>query len=90
MPPVSFQQLYDDVVEDQKIKDGIKALVEAKSSSKELDMSEVPNYLVDYYLPLAEYYSNLVDKFRPNIDNEGISERLNRFFYETVTGRNLK
>ena len=86
MPPVSFQQLYEDVVEDQKIKDGIKALVEAKSSGKELDMSEVPQYLVDFYLPLAEYYSALVGKFRPDIDNEGISEHLNRFFYETVTG----
>lgn len=86
MPPVSFQQLYEDVVKDQKIKDGIKALVKAKSSGKELDMSEVPQYLVDFYLPLAEYYSDLVGKFRPDCDNEGISERLNRFFYETVTG----
>ena len=49
-------------------------------------MSEVPKYLVDYYLPIAEYYSDLVGKFRPNIENEGVSERLNRFFYETVTG----
>lgn len=86
MPPVSFQQLYEEIVEDPTIKDGIKALVEAKSSGKEMDMSEVPQYLVDFYLPFAEYYSNLVGKFRPNIDNEGITERLNRFFYETVTG----
>ena len=73
-------------MEDQKIKDGINALVEAKTSGKEMDMSEVPQYMVDFYLPLAEYYSNLVGKFRPNIDNEGITERLNRFFYEMVTG----
>lgn len=86
MPPVSFQELYEEIVEDQKIKDGIKALVKAKSSGKEMDMSEVPQYMVDFYLPLAEYYSNLVGKFRPNIDNEGITERLNRFFYEMVTG----
>ena len=86
MPPVSFQELYEEIVEDQKIKDGINALVEAKTSGKEMDMSEVPQYMVDFYLPLAEYYSNLVGKFRPNIDNEGITERLNRFFYEMVTG----
>lgn len=86
MPPVSFQELYDVVVEEQKIKDGIRDLVKAKSSGKEMDMSEVPKYLVDYYLPIAEYYSELVGKFRPDFDNEGISGRLNRFFYETVTG----
>ena len=49
-------------------------------------MSEVPQYLVDFYLPLAEYYSNLVGKFRPDVDYEGLTERLNRFFYETVAG----
>ena len=49
-------------------------------------MREVPQYLVDYYLPIAEYYSNIVGNFRPGIDHEGITERLNHFFYETVTG----
>ena len=53
---------------------------------KEKDMSEVPQYLVGYYNPLAEYYSDIVGKFRPECNNEGVSERLNRFFYETVTG----
>ena len=86
LPPVSFQKLYEEIVEGLKIKDGIKKLVEAKSSDKEKDMSEVPQYLVDYYLPIAEYYSDLVGKYRPSIKNEGVSERLNRFFYETVTG----
>ena len=86
LPPVSFQKIYEEIVEGQKIKDGIKELADAKSSGKEKDMSEVPKYLVDYYLPIAEYYSDRVGKFRPNIDNEGVSERLNRFFYETVTG----
>ena len=90
MPPVSFQQLYDEVVEDHKIKDGIKQLVDTKSSGKEMDMNEVPEYLVDYYLPLAENYSELVGKFHPNCDNEGITERLNRFFYEIVTGRSIE
>lgn len=86
LPPVSFQQLYEDIVEEQKIKDGIKALVQAKSSGKEMDMSEVPQYLVDYYIPLAGYYSDLVGEFRPKCDNEKNAERLDRFFYETVTG----
>ena len=67
------------------IKDSIKELVNYKSSGKEMDMSEVPEYLVDYYLPLAEYYSGLVGKFRPEVDNSGISESLDRFFYELVT-----
>ena len=89
LPPVSFQLLYEDIVEERKIKDGIRELIKQKSSGKEKDMSEVPQYLVDYYLPLAEYYSNLVGKFRPDIDNKGITERLNRFFYETVTGEVL-
>lgn len=87
LPPVSFKELYEDIVEDQKIKGGIRDLIKQKSSGKEKDMSEVPQYLVDYCLPMAEYYSNLVGKFRPDINNEGISERLNRFFYEMVTGR---
>ena len=86
LPPVSFKELYEDIVEDQKIKEGISEMIKQKSSGKEKDMSEVPQYLVDYYLPLAEYYSNLVDRFRPDFDNEGLSERLDRFFYETVTG----
>ena len=45
LPPVSFKELYEDVVDDQKIKDGIRELVELKSSGKEMDMSEVPDYL---------------------------------------------
>ena len=86
LPPVAFKELYEDIVEDQKIKDGISEMIKQKSSGKEKDMSEVPQYLVDYYLPLADYYSNLVGKFRPDVDNEGLTERLNRFFYEIVTG----
>lgn len=85
LPPVSFQELYEDIVEDRKIKDGISELVKLKSSGKETDMSEVPAYLVEYYIPLAEHFSDLVGKFRPECNNEGISERLNRFFYLTVT-----
>lgn len=84
LPPVSFKQLYEDVVEDQRIKDGIRELVELKSSGKEMDMSEVPAYLVEYYLPIADYYSSIVGEFRPEVDNSGISESLNRFFYSTV------
>lgn len=84
LPPVSFQQLYEEIVEDQNIKDGIHELVKAKSSGKEMDMNEVPQYLVDFYLPLAEYYSELVGKFRPECDNDDVSEHLNRFFYEIV------
>lgn len=86
LPPVSFWQLYEDIVEDKKIKDGISEMIKQKSSGKDKDMREVPQYLVDYYLPIAEYYSNIVGNFRPGIDHEGITERLNHFFYETVTG----
>ena len=86
MPPVAFQQLYEDIAEDEKIKEGISELVRIKSSGKEMDMSEVPEYLVNYYHPLAEYYSNLVGKFRPDFKNDGVTERLNNLFYETVTG----
>ena len=85
MPPVSFQQLYEDIVEDEKIKNGIRELVTIKSSGKEMDMSEVPDYLVTYYLSIADHYSEIVGKFRPEVDNNGISESLNRFFYSTVT-----
>ena len=84
MPPVSFQQLYENIVDDQKIKNGIDELVQEKSSSKEKDMSEVPRFLVDYYLPIANYYSELVGKFRPEIDNSDVSNSINRFFYEMV------
>lgn len=84
LPPVSFKQLYEDVVEDQRIKNGIRELVELKSLGKEMDMSEVPDYLVDYYRPKAEYYSGIVGEFRPEVDNSGISESLNRFFYSMV------
>ena len=87
LPPVSFKQLYEHIVEDQKIKDGIKELVNYKSSGKEMDMSEVPTYLVDFYLPLANHYSDIVGQFRPEVNNSGITERLNRFFYETVTNQ---
>lgn len=85
MPPVAFQQLYENIVEDEKIKEGIRELVKMKSSGKEMDMSEVPEYLVNYYRPLAEYYSDLVGKYRPDFNNDGVTERLNNLFYETVT-----
>ena len=90
LPPVAFQQLYDDIVEDQKIKEGIKELVNYKSSGKEMDMSEVPEYLVNYYIALADHYSDIVGKFRPKVENSGISESLNQFFYEMVTKRSHK
>ena len=86
IPPVSFQQLYEDVVEDQEIKEGIKGLVTLKSSSKEMDMSEVPDYLVNYYKPIAEYYSNFVEKYRPEFNNSDIDDKLNRIFFDTVVG----
>ena len=90
LPPVAFQQLYEDIVENQKIKDGIKELVNYKSSGKEMDMSEVPEYIVNYYIALADHYSDIVGKFRPKVENSGISESLNRFFYEMVTKRSHK
>ena len=85
LPPVSFKELYEDIVEDERIKDGIREWILLKSTGKEKDMSEVPKYLVDYSLPIADHYSDIVGKFRPEVDNSGISERLNRFLYEMVT-----
>lgn len=90
IPPVSFQQLYEDIVEDQKIKEGIKELVTLKSSGKEMDMSEVPAYMVNYYKPIAEYYSNFVKKYRPEFDNSDIDDKLNRIFFDTVVGTVLE
>lgn len=88
LPPVSFKELYEDIVEKERVKNGIRELVLLKSSGKEMDMSEVPEYLVNYYFPLADHYSEIVGKFRPEVDNSGISESLNQFFYKTVTREN--
>ncbi len=87
LPPVSFKELYEDVVEDETIKDGIRELILLKSSGKEKDMSEVPEYLINYYLPIAELYSERVEKFRPEFNNDGIDDNLNQVFYEIVMAK---
>ena len=84
LPPVLFQKLYEDIVDSQEIKDGIRELVLAKTSGKEMDMSEVPNYLVKYCLPIAEHYSKTIGEVRPQTDTSGVSESIDKFFYETV------
>ena len=87
LPPVSFKELYEDVVDDQKIKSGIRELIELKSSGKEMDMSEVPEYLVNYYHPLAKFYSDFVERFRPEFNNDGIDDNLNQVFYNIVMAK---
>ena len=87
LPPVSFKELYEDVVEDETVKEGIRELVLLKSSGKEKDMSEVPEYLVSYYLPIAEFYSDYVERFRPEYNNDGIDDILNQVFYDIVMAK---
>lgn len=87
LPSVSFKELYEDVVEDETIKNGIRELILLKSSGKEKDMSEVPEYLINYYLPIAELYSERVEKFRPEFNNDGIDDNLNQVFYDIVMAK---
>ena len=84
IPPVRFQELYEEMVTDPEIKQEIDTLIEYKTTSKEMDMSEVPSNLVDYAKNLADYYVKVVDKFRPTFDNKGVNRDLNRLFYEIV------
>ena len=50
-------------------------------------MSEVPEYLINYYLPIAELYSERVEKFRPEFNNDGIDDNLNQVFYDIVMAK---
>ena len=84
IPPVSFQELYEEMVSDPEIKCEINVLIGYKTTSKEMDMSEVPANLVDYAKEYADYYIKVVNGFRPTFDNTGINEDLNRLFFETV------
>lgn len=87
LPPVSFKELYEEVAEDETVKDIITELVLLKSSGKEKDMSEVPEYLVNYYLPIAEFYSDFVERFRPAFNNNAIENKLNQVFYDIVMAK---
>lgn len=84
IPPVRFQELYEEMVTDPEIKQEIDTLIAYKTTSKEMDMSEVPSKLVDYAKNLADYYVKVVDKFRPTFDNKGVNRDLNKLFYEMV------
>ena len=84
IPPVRFNELYEEIVSDQEIRQEIDKLIEYKTTSKEMDMSEVPFKLVDYAKELASYYIKVVNDFRPVFDNTGVNEDLNRLFFNTV------
>ena len=77
-------ELYEEMVSDQVIRQEIDKLIEYKTTSKEMDMSEVPFKLVDYAKELASYYIKVVNDFRPVFDNTGVNEDLNRLFFNTV------
>ena len=72
------------MVSDSDVKREIDILIGYKTTSKEMDMSEVPAKLVDYAKKYADYYMKVVNDFRPTFDNTGINEDLNRLFFETV------
>lgn len=84
IPPVRFNELYEEMVSDQDIRQEIDKLIEYKTTSKEMNMSEVPLKLVDYAKELASYYIKVVNDFRPVFDNTGVNEVLNRLFFNTV------
>lgn len=84
IPPVRFQALYEEMVSNPEIKQEIDQLIAYKTTSKEMDMSEVPSQLVNYAKEYADYFIKVVNGFRPSFDNTGINEDLNRIFFETV------
>ena len=84
IPPVRFNELYEEMVSGQNIRQEIDKLIEYKTTSREMNMSEVPLKLVDYARELASYYIKVVNGFRPVFDYTGVNEDLNRLFFTTV------
>lgn len=83
IPPVSFKDLCETMVNDADIKAKIDAIIEIKKEGKECDMLTVDNELVEYAQKLADYYNESVGSFRPEQNNVS-AEALDSILYDMV------
>ena len=67
LPPVAFDALVEAMVEETGIKMKIKELVRLKKTGEEHDMKAVDYELMTYAHSLADYYSNSIGSFRPDL-----------------------
>ena len=65
LPPVRFQELVDEMIPEDAIKDKIEEIIEMKKEGLEANMLSVDSQLVDYAHKLADYYDDLVEHYRP-------------------------
>lgn len=83
IPPVLFESLIEETVEEEAIKAKIYKLIRLKKDGKEHDLKVVDNELMEYAHKWADYYNDLVDIFRPK-QNNGPSEILDSIMHDMV------
>lgn len=83
LPPVDFRTLYTSVCEDDIVAE-IDKLIEKKRQSKESDKDEVGEPLMSYSKNLADYYSEIVGTYRPEMNLSKDATPLNQLMVEIV------
>lgn len=84
LPPVRFEGLVNATVDDAEIARKIKTLIELKRGKKECDMDVVDFQLREYAYHWADYYNNIVDKYRPEFEPSSFAA-LDKILYDMVS-----
>jgi len=83
MPPVLFIDLVNGTVKEEDIRQKINELLALKRQSKENDLKEVDPGLVEYARHWADYYTDNIKLFRPEL-NRPSSEALDSILFDMV------
>lgn len=83
LPPVPFYQLVDATVDDADLRDRIDKLIRIKAYGDECDLHVVDDKLKKYAEQWANYYNEIVSKFRPEM-NEKHTSKLDSILYDMV------
>lgn len=84
LPPVQFRELVQEMVDDETIRLAISDVLKKKRESKEHDMTEVCSELVEYAKNLADFYSQTIGNFRPEIDKRKDNKALDELMFRMV------
>ena len=88
LPPVPFTELLEATVDNKEIRNEIDKLLVLKRDGKEHDMLIVNDDLVENARNLADYYSEHVGSFRPELANVS-TDVLDGILYDMVNHKNL-
>lgn len=88
LPPVAFKELVEGTVDDKGLRDKIDGLIQIKKSGKECDTHLVDNALMEYAIHWADYYTERVGTFRPEVSHAPV-EKLDSILYDIAVSKSI-